>query len=342
MKRLPNNYGSVVKLSGVRRRPWIVKKTRGWRDSGQPKYEIIGYAATREEGLAMLASYNQDPWDVDKAKLTLEQLYTLWLEVKAPKLGASLQHSLRTGYKHVSPLYGRVYRTIKAFEMQSCIDGCHKGASTQGSIKNLWRHLDRFAMELDIIMKRYSDLLVSEAPPETSRVPFSVEEIATLWEHQGDPMVDSILVLIYSGWRITEFCQLTAADIDLEVGTMKGGIKTAAGKNRIVPIHSRIRPLVERLLAANEGHLCPKPLPNRARSANEYRWAFDRTLKTLGMPRHTPHECRHTFETLLDNAGANRRCIDLMMGHSSRDTGNRVYNHKTIEDLKAAVELITI
>ena len=42
-----------------------------------------------------------------------------------------------------------------------------------------------------------------------------------------------------------------------------------------------------------------------------------------------------------DSAGANRKCIDLLMGHVSKDTGNRVYNHKTLDELKATVELIT-
>ena len=30
------------------------------------------------------------------------------------------------------------------------------------------------------------------------------------------------------------------------------------------------------------------------------------------------------------------------MGHVSKDTGNRVYNHKTLDELKAAVEMINI
>ena len=64
-------------------------------------------------------------------------------------------------------------------------------------------------------------------------------------------------------------------------------------------------------------------------------------MERYGM-NHVPHEARHTFESLLDSAGANRKCIDLMMGHTSQDTGNRVYNHKTIEELKLNIELITI
>ena len=62
-------------------------------------------------------------------------------------------------------------------------------------------------------------------------------------------------------------------------------------------------------------------------------------MKALNL-KHTPHECRHTFETRLDNAGANRKCIDIMMGHKSRDVGNRVYNHKTLDELRIAIELI--
>ena len=49
---------------------------------------------------------------------------------------------------------------------------------------------------------------------------------------------------------------------------------------------------------------------------------------------------RDALRTQLDSAGANRKCIDLLMGHVSKDTGNRVYNHKTLDELKATVELI--
>ena len=55
---------------------------------------------------------------------------------------------------------------------------------------------------------------------------------------------------------------------------------------------------------------------------------------------HTPHECRHTFRSKLDSAKANKKCIDLMMGHKSKDVGERTYTHKTLQELKDAIELI--
>ena len=44
-----------------------------------------------------------------------------------------------------------------------------------------------------------------------------------LWEHQAEPWVDSVLIFLYSGWRISELLALTPDDVDLEAETMKGG-----------------------------------------------------------------------------------------------------------------------
>ena len=56
---------------------------------------------------------------------------------------------------------------------------------------------------------------------------------------------------------------------------------------------------------------------------------------------HTPHETRHTFRSLLDSAGANKVCIDRLMGHNSKETDERVYTHKNIEELRLNIERIT-
>lgn len=332
--KLPNNYGSISKLSGKRRRPYVVRKAN---ENGG--YSIIGYAATREDGLAMLAAFNANPWDIDKAKITLQELFDLWQEKKAPKLGDSNRNSLKSAFRYCAPLKNLPYKQIKAYQMQDTIDSCGKGYSTQGAIKNLWGHLDKFALELDITSSRYSDLLTSEPIPETSRQPFSNEEISRLWEHQSEEWVDTVLIFIYSGWRISELLALRPEDIDLKAGTMRGGTKTKAGKGRIVPIHPKIRGFIEARLT--DGGSCLISQNGKSISITAYRALWAEIMGKLKM-QHTPHECRHTFETLLDAAGGNRRCIDLLMGHTSKDTGNRVYNHKTIEELRATVELISI
>lgn len=309
----------------------------GYDDRGYPLFDIIGYTSTREEGNIMLAEYNRDPWDVDKAKITLQGLFDLWKEKKAPKLGDSNRASLFSAFKHCSKLVNIPYKKIRSYQMQDAIDGCGRGYSTQASIKNLWGHLDRFALELDIITRCYSDLLTSDPIPPTTRLPFSKEEIKTIWMHADEPWVDTLLIFIYSGWRITELLTLKKADVDLNAGTMFGGVKTKAGKQRVVPIHSLIRPYIEQRMAEPGEYLIS--YNGKKCSESKYREIWKGIMESFGIQK-TPHECRHTLESLLDSAKANRKCIDLIMGHKSKDVGNRVYNHKTLDELKAAMELI--
>ena len=335
--RNPNGYGSVAKLSGNRRRPFVVRKTIGFNKKGHPIYKSIGYYTTRKEGLKALGLYNNDPYDLDTAKTTFEELFELWKEERGEKLGKSNRRSLYSAFKHCSILHKMKYKTIRAFNMQKCIDECGKGYSTQGAIKNLLRHLDRFALEMDIITRCYSDLLTSESIPDTSSTPLSDEEIKLVWKAESQPWVDSILVFLYTGFRISELLDVRIENVDLEQGIIKGGKKTRAGKDRIIPIHSKIRHIIERRIAQGGQFLFDvdgKRIPNSA-----YYTLWGDIMDTLGM-EHTPHDCRHAFRSRLDSAGANKKCIDLMMGHKSKDVGERVYTHKTIEELKEAIELI--
>ena len=85
--RLPNGYGSVYKLSGKRRKPFIVKKTLGYHvnhETGKSVRDdiIIGYTETKAEGLQMLANYNDNPYDVKTSKMTFKDLYEEWFATR--------------------------------------------------------------------------------------------------------------------------------------------------------------------------------------------------------------------------------------------------------------------
>lgn len=78
--KLSNGYGSVVKLSGKRRKPYQVRKTVGWhfdkkKDKQVQGFIIIGYVPNRAEGLQMLADYNRNPFDTKAAKMTFDDVY---------------------------------------------------------------------------------------------------------------------------------------------------------------------------------------------------------------------------------------------------------------------------
>lgn len=335
-KRNPNGYGCVTCLKGNRSRPWVVKITV-YDDEGNSRQTPVGYAATEAEANILLAQYNNNPWDIQRETITLVTLYNRWSEIKAPKLSDSSRRALKSAFKHCSKYYGVKYRSLRAYQMQDTIDNCGCGYSTQGAIKTLWWHLDRFAFEMNIIDKMYSQLTTAEPIPDTTRQPFTVQEIEALWQHSDDAWVQTALIFLYTGFRLNELLLMTLDRVNLEEWTLTGGIKTRNGKDRIVPIHPRIRPFIQGRCECNCKYLFEGDSGEISTSEYYEKWKH---IMQLIHASHTPHECRHTFETMLDNAGANRKCIDLLMGHKSTDTGNRVYNHKTLQQLRETIILL--
>lgn len=335
-KRNPNGYGCVTKLKGNRLKPWIVKVTV-YDEEGHSKQVPVAYAETEEQGNILLAQYNNNPWNIDREKVTLAVLYQRWSKIKLPKLGTSLQSSLKSAFRHCSKYYGMKYRSIRAYQMQDCIDNCGCGYSTQGAIKNLWGHLDRFAFECDIIEKMYSTLTTAPPIPETNRTPFTPEQVEQLWKIKDDDWVNTVLIYLYTGFRLTELLNMKTEQVNIKEWYFQGGIKSASGKGRIVPVHEKIKPLVQALV--DQGNVYLFSYQEKKISQTQYYQFWGEVMKKIKADK-TPHEARHTFETNLDNAGGNRKCIDMLMGHKSKDVGNRVYNHKTIDQLRDTVNLL--
>lgn len=129
-KRNPNNYGCVTKLKGKRSRPWIVKVTV-YDSDGRARQVPVDYAETEEQANIILAQYNNNPWNIDRNKITLLELYRRWSEVQLPKLGKSSRAASKTAFNHCQKYYGMKYRSLRAYHMQDCIDNCGRGYSAK-------------------------------------------------------------------------------------------------------------------------------------------------------------------------------------------------------------------
>lgn len=342
MIRNPNGYGSVVKLSGNRRRPYAARKTVGWDDRAFPIYAVIGYYSTRKEAMLALAEYNANPYDIDLSKVTFKKLFEQWSKDELPKLGTGLQCCHRASFKHCQSVYDMQYRDIRKRDMQRCIDECERGYSTKSNIKNLFVQLDRYAYDNDIIQKCYSvNLELPEKETKKEKVIFTDDEVLLLEKHTGEPYIDETLFMLYTGCRVTEMLTMKCADIDLTRNVMTGGIKTEAGKNRIIPIHPKLLPIVQEHLSEDEflfsfNRETKHGDANKA-IYNRFNTEWLKAMSALGLS-HTTHECRHTVRSKLDSAGANKVCIDLIIGHKSQGIGERVYTHKTLEELQEAMQ----
>ena len=170
--------------------------------------------------------------------------------------------------------------------------------------------------------------------------PFSRDEIKTLFAHYeaGTPNADIVLILIYTGFRIMELLSIKKSNVFLSDRYIVGGFKTEAGTDRIVPINSKILPLIEKRMQGESEYLIPSPRGFLWKYQNFRPSAWIPLMEQLGM-NHTAHDTRHTFVSLMSAAGVDKVIIQRIAGHSNRDITDH-YTHVEVNRLIEAIDMI--
>ena len=349
--RLPNGYGSVKKMSGKRRRPYAVKKTVGWHvnpETGKSVQEqiTIGYAATRAEGLQMLAEYNNNPFDIKASKATFQEVYEHWSKEKFPTISKSNVKGYEASYRVCGTLYNKVFRDIRLMDLQFVVDTCGKNYPTLKKLKGLFNQLYAYAMKNDICNKDYSEFVdlsryKDKNPNKRDRNKFTKEQIARLWELAEDPYYQIVLMLIYNGCRISEFLDLKKENVHLEEQYFDVIASKTENGLRKVPIADKVLPFYK---AWYEGSQCEYLLHTPDQKHFDYRNYYDSyftpLMEQLGYDQ-TPHCTRHTCISMLTEAHVDQTMIKKIVGHSGAMTlTERVYTHLDIETLVEAINKI--
>lgn len=339
--RNPNGYGSVVKLSGNRRRPFVARKTTGFTDDGYPIYKAIGYYENRKAAMLALAAYNMDPYDLATRNLTFAEIYELWVKQKYTDHGKEVKNGYRAAYKACSTLHPMVFTEVRTAHMQKALNQWDKSYASKKNMRILFGQLFTFAMQNDIVEKNYADFVVLKEPEEEQEQkhkPFTDQELATLWENAADRSAQLVIIYCYTGMRPTELVRIKTADVFLADRYLIGGIKTKTSKNRAIPIAEKIYSFVERLYNPENEFLVTDfdgPL-----TYDRFLWRYWKPLMEKLDMNHLPHDCRHTCTTMLDNAGINSTIVKKILGHAGQGTTEKVYTHKTISQLVEAINLI--
>ncbi|MDO5785004.1 MAG: site-specific integrase [Eubacteriales bacterium] len=349
--KLPNGYGSVKKMSGKRRKPYMVRKTAGWhydekKDKMIQDYFIIGYAATKTEGLQMLAEFNKNPFDTKSAKTTFQEVYEQWSKGKFPTISKSNVKGYEASYKVCGTLYNKVFRDIKLVDLQFVVDTCGKNYPTLKKLKGLFSQLYDYAMKNDLCNKDYSEFVdiaryKDKNPDKRDRSKFTKDEISRLWQLKEDPYYQIVLMLIYSGCRISEFLDLKKGNVHLEEQYFDVLASKTENGIRKVPIADKVLPFYRAWYESSE---CEYLLHTENQKHFIYRNYYDSywlpLMEQIGFD-HTPHDTRHTCISMLAEAHVDQTMIKKIAGHSGAMTlTERVYTHLDIEALVQAINKI--
>lgn len=327
--RRANGTGSIYKMKHKNlRKPYRVVITIDYTDEGKAIRKTVGTFRTAKEAQNYLKDYNGNATEFIRGDITFETCWE-WMIADKKRAGVDLKKgAYDLAKKKLKPLLKMPIKEIKLANLQNVMDiYSEQSRSSQIIILKAMNGVFEAAMKNDVVSKNpATNIILPAAKKSDMHKPFTEEEIYQLW--QCDDWQSKItLIYIYTGLRPVELRKIKLADVNLKERYMTGGVKTTAGKNRIIPIADCIFDYVKELYtkAAFKDTLAAGMM-----STHLY--------QKYMLGGHLPHDTRHTFATLTSRYKLDKLHIKLIMGHSTKsDITDDVYTHTTIEDLLATV-----
>lgn len=361
MKR-ENGTGTVYKRTDVKRRPWVAAAPAAMtRDEKSGNYKskkiIIGYYTTAQEAKDALEEYRKNP--TTKLNITLNELYEEWKPIAYRSISKQTQDNYNASWAKLEPLYSYKFREIRTAHLQRIIDIYSKerkvvdksgktkmlppmSHSTLSKIKALLTQLYDYALQNDIVSKNYAKYILLPKWEKIKKDCFTEVELKKIRSAAGKvPFADVILLMCYTGFRVSEFLELTPFQYDPVLKTLTGGKKTDAGKGRVVPIHKLTEEFFNAWLSkGGQTIICDDD--GSPFTADKFRRrCYYPALEAIGVRRLPPHATRHTFATRLAAAGARTEDIQALVGHEDYEITANTYIHQDIKTLRNAIEKLS-
>lgn len=334
--KFANGTGSITKLSGKRRKPFLVRSPETVIiEDGKPKRkrQVIGYAATHKEAVVMLSEYVQNPYDLHR--YTVKEVW----EKKKPRMDVTEKRrgELQSIFeRYLEPIADMQMRDVRTEQLQQIIDSCTKRSGTKNNIRTVMRAIYEYALANDIVHKNYADFIeYTMDDVMMERELFPKEQIDKLWERKDEWLYAFMLILLYTGCRFQEIADNKIESLDLENKTLY--IPEYAAKNkpsiRTIPLHEKIIPLIEQFkgkvyLFERDGY--------KLSYQNMYNRHLPKVNDYLGSS-HTFHDTRHTFTTELKEKKVDLFYIDELVGHKHKNITEDVYAHASMKSLREAL-----
>lgn len=353
--RLPNGFGRITELKNRNlRKPFRVMVSDGKDDNGKPIGKLLkpnAYFETYNEAYQALMDYHKNPYDFNNIT-TMDELYEKWYETKVNTVKVSTLRAFNASWNYCDIIKNKTVQELRVRDVKAVLDSGYRidkdgnisypSEKFKITIKQTLSMMLDYAVEYEMIKHNFLKdvkLKINEIEETTSHISYSDEEMKTLWDNAtSNKDVQMLLIQCYMGWRPTEMCELKTSNVNMKDSYIIGGMKTAAGKERIVPIHSRIRPFIaeaynEALLSGRESLL--------DLTYKKVKCRLNRIIIKYNLsPEHKPHDARKHFVTMAKKAGVDEYAIKRIVGHSIKDLTEAVYTDRPIEWLKDEIEKI--
>lgn len=308
----PNGTGTVYKRGST----WTAKLRVMRR--GTTTIRTKGGFATKAEAINYLPQLRQAENGGTK-NYTVDHVFQLvqkskkWLEISPDK-----RSHYMTAYKRIEPFYDRDVSSLRYSELQNLVDGIEGAFYPKRDVKTILQKIVDMAVLEEVCPASKSDVIrCIELPskPLTSkdaRTPEEMQAIWKDWESTHDLITGYALIMAYTGMRTGELFAQDVAAIDPAGQVLVGGIKTAAGKNREIPIADCIVPIFKAVLPSARYGLV-------AYDENTYYANWAQMIQRTGIRPLGSYCQRHTCYTRLHELvpAVSDVVINSIIGHSN-------------------------
>lgn len=354
--RLPNGFGQITLIKNKNlRNPWRAMVSYGKTPEGKPIQKLLkpqSYFKTYNEAYEALVKYHQNPFDLS-SDMTVSELYEKWSEEYYQNISAATERTLRSAWKYCNSIYDVKISALNKNQLRNLYENAtvfkagkerHATPQTKARLRQMITRMLDYAVQYDLVSVNISKQV--PLPKSTTKeatitnnphTNFTEEEMAILWQNISDPFVRMVLIGCYMGWRPQELATLKKENVNISEMTITAGMKTKAGKDRIVPINSKIQNFTLGFFQdSNSKYLFPELYSNY----NKYSYYFRLKMQELGISAHRPHDTRVTFVTMAKNAGVDDVAIKKFVGHHIDDITETVYTKRSLEWYKEEMKKI--
>jgi integrase len=308
--------------------------TIGRNEDGSLKRKMV-YANTQAElklKVAELLLQKEKGVIIDDKNKTVDVWADEWLATYTTNLKDSTKYNHKKMInKYIKPNFNDVrLKDLKQYQVQKVLNEIKSESVPKRFLITINKILDA-AVENDFISKNVAKALTAPKFQEEPKQPLSNEQIKIIQmtEHE---LRNLCVFLIYSGLRISELKNLTWQNVDMKNKKIyvTGDVKTL-NSNRGVPILEPVNELLKQFSANGIKNIDAdkdfvflyrgQQLNPNILSKQRYEYC------ALCGFKFTFHQCRHTFATILYNAGIDIKQAQEWLGHANFNTTMNIYTH---------------
>lgn len=346
---------------------WEGRYRDGFHSNGKPKYRSIyskTYSEVKEKLINIRVSTEKNMFN---CTLTVEQIFTEWLNVKKVKVKEStIANYIFKANKHLLSNFGKMkidelsIKAVYDFMQNKMNDGL--SAKYISDIIVILKSLTRYASKVYHCINPITDVELPKVEKSEMKL-YSKEQNNTLkleLLYDTNMTKMGILLCLYTGIRIGELCALKWNDIDFQERTISitktcQRIRIAGNRStrititspksqssvRTIPMPSFVLEMLRvfkpsnintYLLSCNDKIVEPRTM--------QYR--FQSILRKAKLPSINFHSLRHIFATSCVEIGFDVKTLSEILGHGTVEITLNRYVHSSMNRKRECMERLCL